>query len=95
MKTRRTCPNGHTYYKTSDCHTCPHCVKEDIPAEGFLSLLSAPARRALQQRGIEDLQTLAKFSEKEILALHGVGPASLPVLRRVLQAAKLSFNQST
>ncbi len=38
-KTLRTCEQGHEYYKSSDCPTCPVCEKERKPKEGFLSLL--------------------------------------------------------
>ena len=53
--------------------------------------LSAPARRALENQGIKGLKDLAARSEKEILALHGMGPSSLPKLRKALKAAGLSF----
>lgn len=66
----RTCRKGHQYYKTSDCPTCPICEAQRKPKEGFLSLLAAPARRALENKGITSLEQLSKFSEKEILQLH-------------------------
>ncbi|RCX23383.1 hypothetical protein DFP94_101982 [Fontibacillus phaseoli] len=90
-KTMRTCPQGHQYYKSSDCPTCPVCEKERKPDSGFLSLLSAPARRALEHHGILSLQELSKYSEKEILQFHGMGPASLPKLRTALRDQGLSF----
>ncbi|PFQ46085.1 hypothetical protein COK05_12980 [Bacillus cereus] len=90
-KTLRTCEQGHEYYKSSDCPTCPICEKERKPKEGFLSLLSAPARRALEHRGIQNVEELSKYSEKEILKLHGMGPASLPKLRKALEESGLSF----
>ncbi|MFY0760483.1 RNA polymerase alpha subunit C-terminal domain-containing protein [Metabacillus dongyingensis] len=90
-KNLRTCNKGHKYYKSSDCPTCPICEQERIPANGFLSLLSAPARRALESNGITSLQELSKCSEKEILQLHGMGPASLPKLRTALKGNGLSF----
>lgn len=34
---------------------------------------------------------LARRSERDILALHGVGPKSLPVLRQALSEAGLAF----
>ncbi|MFN8252146.1 MAG: RNA polymerase alpha subunit C-terminal domain-containing protein [Ferruginibacter sp.] len=92
-KTLRTCKNGHQYYKSSDCPVCPVCEKENKPQEGFLSLLSAPAKRALQQKGITTLRRLASHSEKEILQLHGMGPASIPGLKAVLKQAGLSFKK--
>ncbi|MGR5899812.1 RNA polymerase alpha subunit C-terminal domain-containing protein [Bacillus cereus] len=89
-KTLRTCEQGHEYYKSSDCPTCPVCEKEKTKRR-FLSLLSAPARRALEHRGIQTVEELSKYSEKEILKLHGMGPASLPKLRKALEESGLSF----
>ncbi|MCU5376651.1 RNA polymerase alpha subunit C-terminal domain-containing protein [Bacillus cereus] len=90
-KTLRTCEKGHEYYKSSDCPTCPDCEKEKKPTTGFLSLLSSPARNALQHHGIHTIEELSKYSEKEILKLHGMGPASLPKLRKALGESGLSF----
>ena len=87
----RTCKNGHKFFKSSDCPTCPTCEKERKPENGFLSLLSAPARRALENNGVTSLQELSKYSEKEILQFHGMGPASIPKLRSVLNQNGLSF----
>ncbi|ALS75907.1 RNA polymerase alpha subunit C-terminal domain-containing protein [Planococcus rifietoensis] len=90
-KTLRICDHGHRYYKSSDCPTCPVCNEENKPQRGFLRELSAPARNALLGEQIDTLEKLSSYSEKDILALHGVGPASLPVLRRHLAQAGLSF----
>lgn len=90
-KSLRTCVKGHQYYKSSDCPTCPICEKDRKPENGFLSLLSAPARRALENNGITSLQQLSNFSENEILQFHGMGPGSLPKLRTALQTNGLSF----
>ena len=90
--TPRTCPNGHRYHKSSTCPVCPVCEKQREPGAEFLKVLGAPARRALENAGITSLQQLSAFSEKEILKLHGIGPSSIPPLRKALQAKKLSFN---
>lgn len=58
---------------------------------GFLEKLSAPARRALEAKGITSLQKLARYSEKELLALHGLGKASLPLLNEALSAKGLQL----
>jgi len=92
-KEPRTCPKGHTYYKSSDCPTCPVCENERKPENGFLSLLSAPAKRALENQGIKTLTQLSNYSEKEILAFHGMGPGSMPKLRAALKEQKLSFRK--
>ena len=85
------CDKGHKYYKNSDCPTCPTCEAERKPESGFLSLLSAPARQALENNGITSLQELSNYTEKEILKFHGMGPASLPKLRDALREEVLSF----
>ena len=90
----RTCPNGHQYYKSSDCPVCPICEKEGKPEAGFLNGLGAPARRALERAGIKTLEQLSTYSEKELLALHGFGPGSLPKLRQTLQVQGLSFKDA-
>ncbi|MDR6551707.1 RNA polymerase alpha subunit C-terminal domain-containing protein [Paenibacillus qinlingensis] len=90
-KTVRICNKGHKYYKTTDCPTCPTCEQELKPESGFLSTLSAPARRALENNGITTVQQLSGYSEAEILQYHGMGPGSLPKLRAALQANGLSF----
>ncbi|MEK3952033.1 hypothetical protein SAMN05421670_1921 [Psychrobacillus psychrotolerans] len=90
-KELRTCNKGHKYYKSSDCPTCPMCEQGSKPNSGFLSLLSAPARRALMNNEVTSLQRLSEFSEKEILKFHGIGPASLPTLKESLRREGLTF----
>jgi predicted RecB family nuclease len=92
-KSLRTCEKGHKFYKSSDCPTCPTCEQERKPECGFLSTLSAPARRALENNGITTLEQLSNFSEKEILLFHGMGPASLPKLRTALETNGLTFRE--
>jgi len=93
-KNIKICSEGHKYYKSSDCPTCPICEQERKPKDGFLSLIPAPARRALENKGIFTLDELAQFTEKEILKLHGMGPGSMPKLRKALEDAGLSFGNS-
>jgi len=91
-KTLRTCKNGHQYDKSSDCPTCPICEEAKKPKDGFLSLLSAPARRALENANIKTLKQLSKYSENDILKLHGIGKTTIPILKRELKNAGLTFN---
>lgn len=88
--TVRICPNGHRYMKTSDCPTCPKCEAGRTKAD-WMAGLSAPARRALEVAGFTTPQRLARKTEAEVLALHGVGPSALPVLRKALEEAGTSF----
>ncbi|RTR26751.1 hypothetical protein EKG37_20820 [Robertmurraya yapensis] len=90
-KNLRVCEKGHKYYKSSDCTSCPTCDKENKPESGFLAKLSSPARNALVHEGIDTLQQLSQYTEKEILKLHGIGPVSLPNLRKSLAEEGLSF----
>ncbi len=92
-KTLRVCKFGHRYHKSSDCPTCPECEALRRPENGFQSLLSAPARRAMEANGVQTLKQLSNYSEKEILEWHGVGPSSLPILGAALKAERLSFRK--
>ena len=44
--------------------------------------LAAPARRALLGAGCTRLEDVAKMSEAEVMALHGIGPNAMKQLRR-------------
>ena len=92
-KNLKTCPKGHTFYKSSDCPTCTVYKKERKPQSGFLSALSAPARRALENKQITSLQKLSEFTEAEILKLHGIGQTTIPKLRDASQEKGLSFQK--
>lgn len=93
QKVKRTCKFGHTFYKSGDCPTCPTCEKLKEPSTGFLALLSNPARNALLHYGIDTIQKLSSYTEKEILKIHGIGKASLPTFRKSLEEKGLSFKQ--
>jgi hypothetical protein len=63
------------------------------PVDEMLSSLVAPARRALENAGIKTPQQLSKYSVAQLLALHGMGPSSIPKLRKVLKSQGLSFKR--
>lgn len=90
----RICPKGHQFYKSSSCPVCPICEHEKKAGNGFLALLSAPARRALEGKKITTLKNLSKFSEADILQLHGMGKSTIPKLREALQSNGLAFKSS-
>jgi predicted RecB family nuclease len=94
MRTRtlRSCPLGHRYYKSTDCPTCPTCEASKKPATGFLSLLSAPARRALEREGITTIAKLAEYRKEEILELHGIGPSAIPILAKAMKEKGKAFS---
>jgi predicted RecB family nuclease len=90
-KPSRTCKNGHLFFKSTECPTCPICEEERKPKDSFLSWIGAPARRALENNGITTLEQLSKYSIKEVLNFHGMGKASLPILQKTLEEAGLNF----
>ncbi|HEY0709182.1 MAG TPA: hypothetical protein VGG33_20400 [Polyangia bacterium] len=89
--TKKICSSGHTFYKSSDCPTCPQCEMGRASTSGWQEPLGAPARRALENAGIKTVEALARHSKAQILALHGMGPGSLPKLEAALRSAGLAF----
>lgn len=57
------------------------------------SRISAPARRALDNAGISTLKQLAEWTEKDLLKLHGMGPGTMPKLRKALEEEGLAFQK--
>lgn len=92
-KSLRVCKNGHQYYKSSNCPICPLCETNLAKQSQFLKLLVAPARRAIENKGIKTLRQLSQYSEKEILQLHGIGKSSIPTLKAALASKKLRFKK--
>jgi hypothetical protein len=93
MKQRKVCAQGHVFFKSSDCPTCPKCEESRKPTEGFLSELASPARRALTGAGLTTLAKLSKWSESRVLELHGMGPNALKKLRASLEKSGLRFTK--
>lgn len=58
-----------------------------------LPKLSRPATRALHHEGIKTLEDLTRLTRKRFLALHGVGPKSLPAIEAAMEVAGLEFAQ--
>lgn len=53
--------------------------------------IGAPATRALTAAGYTRLEQLAGVSAKELLALHGVGPKAIRLVREALSAKGLDL----
>jgi hypothetical protein len=53
--------------------------------------VGAPARRALAAAGVDSPEELATRTEQELLALHGMGPKAMGVLRAALAERGLVF----
>ena len=80
--------------KQVDCPTCPICEQDRKPQSGFQSTLGAPARRALENNGINTLEQLSTFTENQILKLHGMGPSTIPKLKTALKSVGLTFKEN-
>jgi hypothetical protein len=93
MKQRKICPQGHLFYKSSDCPICPTCEAGRKPAGGFFSELAAPARRALEGAGLTTPAKVSKWSEARVLELHGMGPNAMSKLRASLARQGLRFSK--
>jgi hypothetical protein len=63
-------------------------AKNDLPDK-----MSNPAKRALESAGIDSLSKLSRFTEREVIKLHGIGPATMPLLRAALKSKGKSFKQ--
>jgi DNA-directed RNA polymerase alpha subunit len=70
-------------------------VKDKLPKDHFLSKISAPARRALENNGITTLEQLSKYNKKEVLKFHGMGKSSIPKLEKLLAEEKMAFHLSS
>ncbi|MFG6687113.1 hypothetical protein ACGK9U_11050 [Mariniflexile sp. HNIBRBA6329] len=93
-KTLRTCKNRHQYYKSSDCPVCPICENESKSEKSAFIGISAPARRALENKDIGSLLELSKYTENDILQLHGIGKTTIPKLKALLETVGLNFKAS-
>lgn len=62
-----------------------HAQASDFPRT------SAPALRALNSAGYDRLEQLTQATEREILALHGMGPKALRILREALHEKGWAF----
>lgn len=53
--------------------------------------VSGPALRALKAAGVRSVADLSRWSEKDLAALHGMGPKALTILRDALVASGRRF----
>lgn len=56
--------------------------------------LSQPALRALASVEVSHLEDLQKFKEKQIAALHGMGPSGIKLLKAAMEAVGMGFAAS-
>lgn len=89
--TKKICPQGHAFLKTSDCPTCPVCEKLKKPQSGLYAHLSAPARRALENGGIHEIKDFSKYTKSEVLAMHGIGMRAIQTIEKLMAGEGIQF----
>lgn len=62
---------------------------QDLVAE--IPGLSNPAKRALEHAGIVTIDDLIPYTAKEVLALHGMGPKGIRLIREELERRGVAF----
>ena len=62
--------------------------------EAFPAGVGGPVLRALRTAGIRTLAELARWSERDFAALHGVGPKGVAILREALRAEGRQFRET-
>jgi hypothetical protein len=63
--------------------------KPEVPSD--LPRLAAPVMRALNGAGLTSLAKLARATEAEVMALHGMGPNAMRAIKAAMKARGLSF----
>lgn len=56
-----------------------------INSNDLPEIIGKPALRALNAAGVKSLRHVSRLSDKELLALHGVGPKAIDILRRAVK----------
>ncbi len=65
-------------------------AKKERDLGGF-PWIGTPAKNALEHEGYFKLEELTVLTEKQILAIHGVGPKAVGILKEALAEKGLSF----
>lgn len=65
-----------------------NAIQANLPAG-----LSKPALRALAGLGVQNTQQLSRYSAKELLALHGMGPKGVRIIEAALAERGWSLKQ--
>lgn len=73
----------------------PDIEKTHPNRAAFPTGLSGPALRALDTAGIRSMSDLERWTEKDLAALHGMGPKGIRMLREGLAAAERGFRQGS
>ncbi|NDK30278.1 helix-hairpin-helix domain-containing protein [Nesterenkonia haasae] len=64
------------------------------PVGDLPNSMGKTAPRELQSAGIDSLQKASAHTEKELLAIHGVGPKAVRILKEAMGEKNLTFRES-
>jgi len=67
--------------------------KNEQPESAFPKGVSKPALRALASVGVTSLDQVTRFTETELLALHGMGPKAIGIIKAALLAKGKSLSK--
>lgn len=80
---------AHPNQEVSDEVAARHGSETDLPRIG------RPATSALLAVGVASLDQVSKMSERELLALHGVGPKAVRLLKEALTGQGRALKRET
>lgn len=91
-RSNRLILNIHKPVQTGFCFA-QTLYNQAMKIDTYLKRFSNPAQRALINEGIETLEQLSTYTEKDLLRLHGFGKASLPIIHAILEENGLKLKQ--
>lgn len=68
-------------------------LREASPRGDFPATMGRVASRELAANGVHTLKQVTKYTEKELLAIHGVGPKAVSIIKEELAKMKLHLKQ--
>jgi hypothetical protein len=86
MTEKSTCPLTNDAQQRADALELTSSIKG-----GFPKGMSQPSLRALARAGYTHIDQLTAAREEDLLALHGMGPKAIAILKSALQARGKSF----
>lgn len=65
------------------------------PVGDLPNSMGKTAPRELQNAGIDSLQKASEYSERELLAIHGVGPKAIRLIREAMHEKGLALRSDS
>ncbi|WP_228435713.1 helix-hairpin-helix domain-containing protein [Chryseobacterium pennipullorum] len=71
-----------------------YSINYDSKEEFLSGVIAVPARKALEKEKIDSLEKLSRYSEKEIMQLHGFGKNTMVKLKNYMSDHQFSFTEA-